>query len=811
MSNCVQTLSQDFRYALRQLRKSPGFTAVTVLTLALGIGANTTVFSIADSAMLRPLPYKNAERLAMLWSTRMKDGWRGQASPLDFVRWRQENSAFASIAALRPGAFTLTERGEPVMLGHGQVSLGFFEMLGVAPKLGRLFAPEEHRAGSARVALLSHALWAERFGSDPGIVGQGVRLGHELYTVVGVMPDVRQFPTDGFAVWTPLQLDEAQPDDRHFLFVVGRLQNDTTISRAQAGISTIAERLERDFPGSHAGYGAAVVRLRESFVGPVRPALVVMFGAVGFVLLIACSNVASLLLARASARANELGLRVALGATRWRLVRQMLAESCLLALGGGLLGIVFANWGIALLLGSVPAQLPLPSYVKDIAIDNQVLAFTAVLSVLAGIAFGILPALRSSGLNPNAVLKEGGRTAAASHNQHRLRSALVSAELALTLVLLVAAGLLMKNAVRLQHADPGLKPENVLVMDVSLPPARYNTPERKVAFYREVVQRVRALPGMRHAGLINDLPLRGYTGFNFTIEGRPAPKPGEVPEAFEGVISSDYFQALGIPVRKGRDFEESDGPATKPVVVVNEALVQRYFPGEDPIGKRIQPGGPEDHSTAPWYTIIGVTGNVRHMGLDAAASPEVYTLYVQQPWSAMTLVSHTESEPLRMAAIVKQQIWAVDPDLPISGLASMAQVLADSLWPARVMSYLQGIFALSALLMAAVGLSGVVSQSVHLRRHEFGVRVALGARPGQVLWLVLKQSLMLTVTGLGLGLAGTLALTRVLSALLHDISPTDPSVIAGVMVFLAAVVFIAGYLPARRAMRVDPMAALRCE
>jgi putative ABC transport system permease protein len=409
------------------------------------------------------------------------------------------------------------------------------------------------------------------------------------------------------------------------------------------------------------------------------------------------------------------------------------------------------------------------------------------------------------------VLKEGGRTGTAGFRQHRLRSALVTAELALTLVLLVAAGLLMKNAVRLQRADPGMKPENALVMDVSLPAARYGTPGRKVAFYREVLQRVRALPGVRHAGLINDLPLRGYTSFNFTVEGRPAPKPEEVPEAFEGVISSDYFRALGIPLRRGRDFEESDGPATKPVAMVNEALVQRYFAGEDPVGKRIQPGGPEDHSTAPWYTIIGVAGNVRHMGLDAAASPEVYTLYTQDPWLSMTLVSRTESDPLRMAAIVKQQIWAVDPDLPVSGTASMTQVLADSLWPARAMSYLQGVFALGALLMAAVGLSGVVAQSVSLRRHEFGVRVALGARPGDVLWLVLKQSLRLTVAGLGLGLAGTVALTRALSALLHDVSPTDPGVIAGVMVVLAAVVLVAGYLPARRAMRVDPMAALRCE
>ena len=809
----VESFLQDIRFGLRRLRKSPGFTAVAVLTLALGIGANTAIFSIADAALLRPLPYKNADRLVMLWSTRMKDHWRGQASPLDFIHWRQEESSFASMGAVCPGRCNLTGRGEPVVLGCWQASAGFFEALGVQPALGRPFVPEEHRTGSGQVALLSHALWRDRFGSDPGIVGQTVRLSDKPFMVVGVMPDIRQYPTEDAEAWTPLQLDEVQPDDRHFLFVVGRLKNYTTVSAAQAEISTIAGRLEKEFPNSHAGYGAEVIPLRESFVGPIRPVLVVLFGAVVFVLLIACMNVACLLLARASARTSELGVRLALGATRRRLVFQMLVESCMLALGGGVLGVVFANWGIALLLKSVPGQLPLPSYVKDVGIDSLVLGFTVALAVLTGILFGIFPALRCSSLDPNTVLKEGGRTSAASFKQRRLRSTLVSAELALTLVLLVAAGLLMKNAVRLQHTDPGLAPENVVVMDVPLPAAKYNTPERKVAFYREVLQRVRALPGVRHAGLVNDLPLRGWTSANFTIEGQAAPAPGEVPEALERVISSDYLQALGIPLQKGREFEESDGPATMPVVMVNEALVQRYFAGEDPIGKRIQPGGPADQipTPTPWYTIIGVAGNVRHMGLDAAPKPEVYYLYGQDPWLGMTLAVRAESNPLAMTAAIKQQIWAVDPSQPISGVASMTQVLADSLWPARVLTYLQGVFAIGALLMAAVGIYGIVSQSVFLRQHEFGVRMALGARPRDILRLVLEQSLKLTLVGLGLGLVGALALTRVLSVLLHDISATDPSVIAGAVAFLAAVALVAGYLPARRATKVDPMVALRYE
>jgi putative ABC transport system permease protein len=806
----MSVLFQDVRYGLRMLAKNPGFTAVAVLTLALGIGVNTAIFSVVNAVLVRPLPYKDADRLVMLWSTKPREGWRGQASPLDFLTWRQQCRSFKSMAAIRPCSGILTGRGEPVELSCGKISGGFFETLGVAPQMGRTLAAAEYRSGAERVVLIGNGLWQERFGSDPGVIGQSIRLNDEIFTVVGVMPDARQFPIDGLKIWLPLELNESQPDDRHFLYVVGRLKDNKAVAEAQADVGTIAGRLEKEFPKSHAGHGAAVVPLRESFTGTLRPALAVLSGAVGMVLLIACGNVASLLLARASARRRELALRLALGATRWRLTRIMLVESLMLALAGGVLGVALASWGVRLLLASLPPDLPLPSYVKTISVDNRVLCFTLLLSVMTGILSGILPALRASSIDPNAALKEGGGTTTAGLQQSRLRAALIVAQLALTLILLVAAGLLMQNAVRLQRADPGLRPDHVLVMESALPAARYPGPLERAAFYRETVERVRSLHGVRNVGVVNNLPLRDWTSFNFTVEGHPTPPPDEVPEALERVVSPDYFRAMGIPVQKGRAFTDGEGPSTIPVVMVNEALVHRYFPGENAVGRRIRPGGP-DEPGAPWYTIVGVVGNVRHLGMDASAKPEIYNLHAQDPWPEMTFVVRTESDPLALVAAVKQRIWTVDPNLPISGVARMTQVLSDSLWQSRILTYIQGIFAAIALIMATVGLYGVVSQSVTLRRHEFGVRLAVGAAPSHILRLVLSQGLRLILIGLGIGLLGAMALTRSLTALLHDVSPTDPWTFAAVSSLLAVVALTACWLPARRAAKIDPMVALRYE
>jgi predicted permease len=808
--NYIEDFLGDIRYGLRVLAKRPGFSATAVLTLALGIGANIAIFSGVNAALVRPLPYRDSGRLVTLWSTEPKKGWRGQASPLDFVTWRQESRSFESLAAIRPGSATLIGRGEPVELSGGRISAGFFETLGIAPQLGRTFAPTEYRPGGARVVLIAHGFWQERFGSDPGIIGRSIHLSDEIFNVIGVMPDALQFPIDGLKFWLPLELNEARLDDRHFLFVVARLKCGKRVAEAQTDVATIAGRLEKRFPGSHAGHGAAVVPLREAFTAGVRPALALLSGAVGMLLLIVCGNVASLLLARASARGREIAVRLALGASRWRLTRTMLTESLVLALAGGALGVALAYGGIRLLLASLPTDLAVPSYFKTAALDGRVLAFMLALCVITGLVSGLLPALRSSRFDPYAALKEGAGATTASWRQLRLRSTLIVAELALTSILLVAAGLLMQNVIRLQRTDPGLRPDHVLVMDVTLPRAKYHKPQQRAAFYRDALDRVRSLPGVRYVGAVNDLPFRGWTGFTFTIEGHRTPTPGEVPEALERIASPDYFHAMGIPVLKGRAFTDGEGPSTMPVVMVNAALARRYFPGEDPVGRRLRPGGP-DEPGAPWYTVVGLVGDVRHLGIEAAPRPEVYTLQAQDPWPGMTIVVRTEPDPLAMAPAVKNQLWAVDPDLPISGVARMTQVLSDSLWPSRALTYLQGCFAVIALLVASIGLYAVVSQSVTLRRHEFGVRLAIGAEPAQIIRLMLSQGLKLILLGMTIGLLGAIALARWLTALLPVVSPTDPWTYAGASGVMAVVALAACWQPARRAAQVDPIVALRHE
>ena len=806
--NYLYDVLQDAGFGLRVLRKNPGFTVVALLTLALGMSANTAVFSVANAILLRPLDVPNSSRLVMIWSRHLREGRNGQASPLDFEEWQNARRTLASIAAIRPASLNLTDAGEPSRLLSGQVSVGFFETLGLSPILGRPFAARDFQTGH-HVALINAGLWHSRFGADPAIIGRTIRLDDELYSVLGVMPEVASFPMEGCSVWTPLQLDASHPDDRHFLFVLGRLRDGASVRDAQTEIGVIAGRLERVYPDSHAGYGAAVEPWRETVVGPLRPILIVLFGAVTFVLLIACANVANLLLARNSARTREFSVRIALGASRGRLMRQLLAESTVLSLGGGVLGVFLAHWGVTSLLASLPSDLPVPGYVRNIGIDGRVLLFVGSLSVLAALLFGTLPAFRFCRFSDRQQLAGAGRSPSGDVHHGRLRRVLIVGEIAVTMMLLFAAAVLMRNLLQLRGTDPGLVPTNVLTMTLALPDTKYSEDARRVAFYRDVEERLAAIPGVRVVGAIDNLPFRGRSTFNFTIDGDPRPAAGDVPEAAERVVSPGYFEAIGVPLVRGRTFRRDEGARTTPVVLINEAFAHRYFGTSDPLGRRIRPGGPD--STAPWYTIAGIVANTRSWGLHSAPQAEVYKLHAQDPWPGMALVIRTESDPMAFADACREQIWALDPTQPVSAVAPMTAVMSDALWPARALTVVQSVFGMAALLMAAVGLHGVIAYSIGLRRQEFGVRLALGARPRDVAGLVLKQGLRLSGAGLALGLVGALALGRALTVLMPQGGRSDPAVLGGVVLFLMLVTLLACWLPARRASRIDPMAVLRDE
>lgn len=799
---------QDIRFGLRVLRKNQGFTAVAVLTVALGIGANTAVFSVADAILLRPLGVPDSGRLVMVWSRHSKEGRNGQASPLDFVAWQGAQRTLSSIGAIRPTSLNLTEAGEPVQIRTGQVSSTFLPTLRVSPILGSLFDPRDFQAGH-RVVLISANLWRTRFGSDPDIVGRSIRLDGELYAVLGVLPEVASFPVEGCSVWTPLRINESNPDDRHFLYVLGRLRDGMSVRNAQNEIAVIARNLEREYPDSHAGYNVAVESWRESMAGPLRPVLAVLFGAVGFVLLIACANVASLLLARNSARTREFAVRVALGASRGRLVRQLLTESTVLSLGGGVLGVFFAHWGVTSLLATLPSNLPVPGYIRNVGIDGRVLIFVGLLSVLTALVFGVLPASRVCRTAERRQFAGAGRSVSGDFRHGRMRSLLIVGEIALTMTLLFAAAVLMKNLLQLRETDPGLVPTNVLTMTLVLPNSKFSDGEQRTAFYREAEDRLATIPGVRAVGAINNLPFRGRSTFSFTVEGAPRPNAGEVPQADERVVSPGYFEVMGVALVRGRAFSRNDAAATPPVVVVNQALARRYFENADPVGRRIKPGGPD--SSAPWFSIVGVVGDVRRLALDTAPQPEIYKLHAQDPWPGMTLVVRTASDPAAFAQACREQIWALDPSQPISEVSPMTEVMSDALWPARALTAVQSVLGLAALLMAAIGLHGVIAYSVGLRRREFGVRLALGARPADLAGLVLGQGVRLLCAGLALGLIGTFALGRVLRILMPQGGQSDPAVLGGATLFLMLVTLIACWLPARRASRIDPMAVLKDE
>ncbi|MBV8858093.1 MAG: ABC transporter permease [Acidobacteria bacterium] len=801
----MRALLQDLRYATRRLWKSPGFAAVAVGALALGIGANTAIFSVVNSVLLRPLPYPAPEQLVQLWESRPRQNMpRVEIAPHEFLAWADQCQSFQRLAAIDAAEYNLTGRGEPERVTGALVSAAYFPLLGVAPAHGRAFLDEEDRPGANNVVVLGHELWQSRFNSDPSVVGQTVSLDGVACNVVGVLPRGFRLP-EGAALARPIAFsaeDRAQPGS-HFLNVLGRLKEGVSVEQASAEMATVAARVEQSLGGTNVGHQVVVVPLHEQVVGGARTALLVLLGAVALVLLIACANVANLLLARAAARRREVAVRAALGASRWRIIRQLLAESLLLSGSGGALGLLLAVWGVDLLVGLDPEGV---QRAGEVTLDWRVLAFTLGLSVLTGLLFGLAPALQASKTDFVESLKEGGRSGQGLARS-RLRSSLVVAEVALTLVLLVGAGLLLKSFSRLLAVDPGLDPHHVITMAVSLPQAKYGEPQRITAFYEQLLQEAAALPGVQAAGVVSVLPLTGDDTSNFVqIEGRAPLPPGQAMRAGRRNVSADYFRALGIPLKRGRAFTPADTAEAQRVLVINEAMARSFFAGEDPVGKRVRTS-----DKSPWAEVVGIVGDVRHQGLDVDTRPEMFFPHLQTPSRQMTLVVRSEGDPVALAGPLRERVRSIDKDQPVGNVKTMEGWLSESVASRRFSAALLGVFAAAAAALAALGLYGVVSYSVAQRTHEIGLRVALGARPRDVLRLVIGQGMTLTLVGTGVGVAVALALTRVMSGLLFGVGATDPAVFVTVPLLLAAVALLACYIPARRATKVDPMVALRYE
>jgi predicted permease len=803
----IRDLLQDTKYGARMLRKSPGLTGVAVLSLALGIGAISTIFSFVNGIMLRPLPYQEPERLVLLDETAFKQGVASMSVSFpNFLDWREQNHSFEDIACYQADGFIIGGGAEPELVMAAFVNQGLFEVLGVAPILGRTFTADEDQPDHDQVVILSHSLWQRRFGADPNILGQTLLLNNRSRTVIGVMPKGFQFPEVAEA-WGPLALNtKLWTRTDHGLLAIARLKRGVTIEQEQAEMISIASNIEAQNPITNEGLSVNVIALRAGLVGDYKKALLILLGVVGFVLLIACVNVANLLLARATARQKEIAIRAALGANRRRIFRQLLTESLLLGLISGALGLVLALWGMDLLLAAIPIDIP---FWMKFDLDGRVLGFTAACSLLTGFVFGTAPALEASNPDLNETLKEGGRSGAAG-GRHRLRSLLVVAEIALSLVLLVGAGLMMRSFVSLQNVNAGIKPEGVLTMYIALPGAKYREPEKRIAFFGQLLERVRAIPGVQSAGTNSGLPLAGNNwGRSLTVEGYPVLSVGEAPTINHCLISPNYFSAMGITILKGRDFDERDTREATKVTIVDERLAREYWPDEDPIGKRIRFGPPEDNE--PWHTIVGVVGEVKHQRLDASTRESVYLPFAQKPISKSSLAIRTSGRPESLIAAVRSQVRELDPDLPLIRVMPMTEIVARSVWQPRLYTALFGVFAAVALILATVGIYGVMSYAVTQRTREIGLRMALGAQRQDVLKLVVGQGVLLATIGVGVGLVAAVALTRLMSSLLFGVTATDPITFAAVSVLLAGVALGACFIPARRATKVDPMVALRYE
>ena len=803
----METLWQDLKYGVRQLLRSPGFTAVAVLTLALGIGANTAIFSVVNAVLLRPLPYKDQERLVMVWESRPQEGvYDNPVAPQDFFDWRRRNQVFEDMSGFLYSTIDLSGAGEPERIGTGIVSPSLFNVLGVQPLRGRTFLPEEEQDGRHRVVVMTYSLWQRRFGGDPAVVGKLLTLGGEPFEVIGVLPRTFDFPAPGLELWRPLVPTTQQMQTRtlHSMQVFARLKPGVTLAQARADMDRVAAQLAQEFPESNAVHAAHVVPLREQVVGDVRPALLLLLGAVAFVLLIACANAANLLLARVAARQREFAVRAALGAGRWRLVRQTLTESALLAVVSGTAGVLLAVWGVEAVRSLIPDDIAVMGF-RSIPVDGRVLAFTLGLSVLAGVLSGVAPAFRGWGGWLTEALKEGGRSAGTTPARQRIFAALVVAEMALALILLVGAGLMIRTFVAFLNVNPGFDPHNLLTLQVAVPETKYDQPAEVRGFFAQLLNEVQALPGVEAAGATMLLPLGGGDARRGIQAEGYEPRPDEPTRAHLRVVTPTFFAAMRIPLLQGRLLAPQDTEGAPLVVLVNRTAAERYWPGQSPVGRRLRIGSGE------WREIVGVVGDVRHWGLDAGINPEMYLPFDQVAPPNMTVVVRSTSDPADLAKSVRARVHALDSDVPISEVSTMEEVLAFSLAPTRFYMVLLGSFAGLALLLASAGIYGVMAYSVARRTHEIGVRKALGACNSDIFRWVLRRGFIWTLTGLILGAAGSVALTRFLSRLLFGVKPGDPLTLLSVAVLLAAVALLACWIPARRAARVDPMVALRYE
>ncbi|MFN2531302.1 MAG: ABC transporter permease [Pyrinomonadaceae bacterium] len=822
----MYTLWQDLRYGIRMLMKSPGITFVVILALALGIGANTAIFSVINAVLLRPLPYDESDRLVFLSETSRVMPEISVSYP-NFTDWRKQNHVFEKIGVYNRNSYNLTGSGEAERILTAQASADLFAALRVQPLIGRLYTNEEDKPGGTPVVVLSYALWQRRFGGQQNILSQQLTLNGKSYTVIGVMPQNFQYPSR-VEMWVPvgqLSGDESwQHRGNHpGLYGIARLKPGVTVAAAQAEISNIAANLEQQYQDSNAGNGAKVQPMLEVFVGDVRRTLWVLFTAVGFVLLIACANIANLLLARSTARQKEMAIRAALGARRWRIARQLLTESVLLGLIGGGIGLLVARWGIQLILYISPTAIPRAA---EIGLDWRVLAFTLAIGFLTGILFGLIPALQAGAVDVHEILKETGR---GNTSRHWLRSSLVVVEVATTLVLLIGAGLMIRSFYRLQKVDPGFTYDRLTSFNVSLPEKKYSTVEQRSQFFTRLLDNVRSLPGVESAALASGLPL-GNNGWqtSFTVDGKPLPPKNETPLMEACLVSPEYFQTMNIPLRKGRYFdahddrshlagkdmsklkEEEVDMAGLTSIVIDEQFARRYWPGEDAIGKRVRMGGSDPK--APLLTVVGVVGRVKMEGLDQdSGRVQGYWSFKQFPFSGMTVVVKAAGEPNQLISSLRQEVIALDPDQPIYNIRSMDEIRDESVAPQRLNLTLLTIFASIALVLAIVGIYGVMSYAVTQRTHEIGIRLAIGAQPWHVFRMIIGHGMLLALIGVGIGLFGAYALTRLMAAMLFDVAPTDPATFAVIAVLLTAVSLVACYMPGRRATKVDPVVSLRYE